>query len=211
MSNAPHIVVIDDHEIVGHGVAHAFHVQGVDAEVTWFPDLKSATLAKGDIAVLDLRLADSSTPTENIQSLMAQEIPVVIYTSADDPVLVREAISAGALSIVRKSTGSHEIVEAVQEAAEGRTRPGLDWAAALDADDDFVTSHLSALEAQVLARYASGEASDAVARALGISKNTVNTYIARIRDKYRQAGRTAESRVDLFRRAAEDGLVSYFD
>lgn len=212
MSSTPHsIVVIDDHEIVGLGVTHAFMSQGVDAKVTWFPDLKSAKVSKGDIAVLDLRLADSSTPAENIKALLEMGVPVVIYTSADDPFLVREAISAGALSIVRKSTSSNEIVEAVQEAAEGRTRPGLDWAAALDTDSDFVTAHLSTLEAQVLARYASGEASDAVARALGISKNTVNTYIARIRDKYRQAGRTAESRVDLFRRAAEDGLVSYFD
>jgi len=57
----------------------------------------------------------------------------------------------------------------------------------------------------------SGASSSSVARALSVSKNTVNTYIARIRDKYRESGRPAESRVDLFRRAAEDGLVSYYD
>ena len=49
-----------------------------------------------------------------------------------------------------------------------------------------------------------------MARILNLSKNTVNTYVARIRDKYRTAGRPADTRVDLFRRAAEDGLVSYY-
>ena len=104
-----------------------------------------------------------------------------------------------------------DLVEAVLAAAEGVTFPTPDWAAALDADEDFVAEHLSDLEAHILAHYASGESSASVARALSVSKNTVNTYIARIRDKYRESGRPAESRVDLFRRAAEDGLVSYYD
>ena len=104
-----------------------------------------------------------------------------------------------------------DLVEAVLAAAEGVTFPTPDWAAALDADEDFVAERLSDLEAHILAHYASGESSASVARALSVSKNTVNTYIARIRDKYRESGRPAESRVDLFRRAAEDGLVSYYD
>ena len=104
-----------------------------------------------------------------------------------------------------------DLVEAVLAAVEGITFPTPDWAAALDADEDFVAEHLSDLEAHILAHYASGESSASVARALSVSKNTVNTYIARIRDKYRESGRPAESRVDLFRRAAEDGLVSYYD
>jgi response regulator receiver len=136
---------------------------------------------------------------------------VVVYTSGDDPYLVRRAIAGGALSIVRKSAPPEDLVEAVLAASDGATCPTPDWAAALDADEDFVASRLSDLEARILAHYASGERSGSVARALNVSKNTVNTYIARIREKYRESGRPAESRVDLFRRAAEDGLLSYFD
>jgi len=123
----------------------------------------------------------------------------------------RRPPAGGALSIIRKSAPPDDLVEAVLAAAEGVTFPTPDWAAALDADEDFVAEHLSDLEAHILAHYASGESSASVARALSVSKNTVNTYIARIRDKYRESGRPAESRVDLFRRAAEDGLVSYYD
>ena len=130
-----------------------------------------------------------------------------MYTSAENPYLVREAVEAGALSIVRKSAPTDELVSAVGAAARGETVPGVDWAAALDADGDFVKEHLTSTEARVLACYASGATSTAVAQEMGLSPCTVNTYVSRIRDKYRAVGRPVCSRVDLFRRAVEDGLL----
>ena len=188
------IIVIDDHRVVGLGVTAAFNNRGVDASISWAPTVRDAKRLRGQVAILDLRLADGS-----------------VYTSGDDPYLVRRAIAGGALSIIRKSAPPEDLVEAVLAAADGATFPTPDWAAALDADEDFLADHLSDLEARILTHYASGESSACVARTLSVSKNTVNTYIARIRDKYREAGRHADSRVDLFRRAAEDGLVSYFE
>ena len=188
------IVVIDDHRVVGLGVKAAFEDRGADASISWAPTVHEARWKRGQVAVLDLRLADGSAPDKNIAYINGYGIPVVVYTSGDDPYLVRRAIAGGALSIIRKTAPPDDLVEA-----------------ALDADEDFVAEHLSDLEAHILAHYASGASSASVARALSVSKNTVNTYIARIRDKYRESGRPAESRVDLFRRAAEDGLVSYYD
>ncbi|AOS47033.1 DNA-binding response regulator [Pauljensenia hongkongensis] len=205
------IVVIDDHRVVGLGVKAAFEAQCADASISWYPTVPDAPWEHGQVAVLDLRLADGSAPDENIADINGRGVPVVVYTSGDDPYLVRRAIAGGALSIVRKSAPPEDLVEAVLAASDGATCPTPDWAAALDADEDFVASRLSDLEARILAHYASGERSGSVARALNVSKNTVNTYIARIREKYRESGRPAESRVDLFRRAAEDGLLSYFD
>ena len=205
------IVVIDDHRVVGLGVKAAFEAQCADASISWYPTVPDAPWEHGQVAVLDLRLADGSAPDEKIADINGRGVPVVVYTSGDDPYLVRRAIAGGALSIVRKSAPPEDLVEAVLAASDGATCPTPDWAAALDADEDFVASRLSDLEARILAHYASGERSGSVARALNVSKNTVNTYIARIREKYRESGRPAESRVDLFRRAAEDGLLSYFD
>lgn len=211
MKTAAQIVVIDDHRVVGLGVKAAFEAQCADASISWYPTVPDAPWEHGQVAVLDLRLADGSAPDENIADINGRGVPVVVYTSGDDPYLVRRAIAGGALSIVRKSAPPEDLVEAVLAASDGATCPTPDWAAALDADEDFVASRLSDLEARILAHYASGERSGSVARALNVSKNTVNTYIARIREKYRESGRPAESRVDLFRRAAEDGLLSYFD
>lgn len=205
------IIVIDDHRVVGLGVTAAFENRGVDASISWAPTVRDAKRLRGQVAILDLRLADGSAPDTNIAYINGYGVPVVVYTSGDDPYLVRRAIAGGALSIIRKSAPPEDLVEAVLAAADGVTFPTPDWAAALDADEDFVADHLSDLEARILTHYASGESSACVARTLSVSKNTVNTYIARIRDKYREAGRHADSRVDLFRRAAEDGLVSYFE
>ena len=205
------VIVIDDHRVVGLGVKAAFENRGVDASISWAPTVRDAKRLRGQVAILDLRLADGSDPDRNIADLNGRALPVVVYTSGDDPYLVRRAIAGGALSIIRKSAPPEDLVEAVLAAADGATFPTPDWAAALDADEDFVADHLSDLEARILTHYASGASSACVARTLSVSKNTVNTYIARIRDRYREAGRHADSRVDLFRRAAEDGLVSYFE
>ena len=205
------VIVIDDHRVVGLGVKAAFENRGVDASISWAPTVRDAKRLRGQVAILDLRLADGSDPDRNIADLNGRAIPVVVYTSGDDPYLVRRAIAGGALSIIRKSAPPEDLVEAVLAAADGATFPTPDWAAALDADEDFVADHLSDLEARILTHYASGASAACVARTLSVSKNTVNTYIARIRDRYREAGRHADSRVDLFRRAVEDGLVSYFE
>ncbi|MFT8396715.1 response regulator transcription factor, partial [Propionibacterium sp.] len=125
--------------------------------------------------------------------------------------LSRAASAAGPRPSAPKAAPARHLGAAIAAALQGRGEPGRDWAAALEADEDFVQTHLSDGEVQVLIRYAAGETSEAVARHLNLSRSTVNTYIARIRAKYHQAGRPADSRVDLFRRAAEDGLVSYHD
>ena len=204
------VLVIDDHDIIAVGCQSRFEQAGLPWTVHWLPGLPATGgLPESDLAILDLRLADGSTPTANIQQLQALGIPVIVYTSADEPILVREAIAAGVLAIVRKSAPSNDLIEAAQAAFEGWPSARLDWASALDTDTDFVTECLTPVEAEVLALYAMGEKSGTVARALGHTENTVNTYVARIRDKYRAAGRPVDNRVALFQRAAEDGLVSY--
>lgn len=66
---------------------------------------------------------------------------------------------------------------------------------------------LSPREEAVLRAYASGKTVDAVARELDLQVSTVREYLNRARDKYEQAGREADTRVDLYKRAVEDGLV----
>ncbi len=205
------IVVIDDHRVVGLGVKAAFEDRGADASISWAPTVREARWKRGQVAVLDLRLADGSAPDKNIAYINGYGIP-------RRRLHLRRRPLPGATRDRRRGPIHHPQDRAPRRPRRGRPRrrrgvtfPTPDWAAALDADEDFVAEHLSDLEAQILAHYASGESSASVARALSVSKNTVNTYIARIRDKYRESGRPAESRVDLFRRAAEDGLVSYYD
>ena len=212
MYQACSIIVVDDHDIIAKGCRLVFEDAGMPWSVCWYASLRDVEWPDGRVLViLDLRLEDGSTPTQNLREIEQRGLPVIAYTSAESPILVREAIAGGVLAIVRKSGPSSDLVRAIQDALDGRPSASLDWAAALDADEDFVVDYLAPIEADVLAHYAEGEKSETVARILNLSKNTVNTYVARIRDKYRAAGRPADTRVDLFRRAAEDGLVSYYD
>lgn len=207
-----HVLVVDDHEIIAKGCQQYFLEAGLAWRVDWLPSLGQAPdLAGVDVAVLDLRLDDGSSVADNVSGLEQRGVPVVAYTSAEAPNLVRQAIAAGVLAVVRKSTAPDELIEAVQAALRGEVCPGLDWAAAMDADSDFVEDNLRPSEREVLRLYAMGMKAPTVARALSLSDDTVPTYVKRIREKYRAAGRPADGPINLFRRAAEDGLVSYYE
>ena len=200
VSEQQYILVIDDHSIIAQDCQYQFTQAGLPWTVQWVPSLHTAEglpvpelgAVDGrpvpDLAILELRLEDGSTPTGNIRELNERSIPVIIYTSGDERVLVREAIAAGVLAIVRKSAPDGELIDAATAALDGIPSAGLDWASTLDTDGDFVTEHLTPSEVRILSLYAMGAKSVTVARELGCTVPTVNTCMARIREKYRKAG-----------------------
>ena len=203
------IAVVDDHPAVVLGATTIINTQP-DMHVVATGATVAELLASGmdlDLVLLDLALADGSTPTSNIRALARTGAAVLAYTSGDRPGLVREASRAGACGMVRKSELPEMVVKALRMVLRGEVVATADWAAALDADSEFVTARLSEREAEVLALYASGETAERVGAALFISRETVLDHIRRIRAKYAAVDRTAPTKVDLYRRAVEDGLV----
>lgn len=68
--------------------------------------------------------------------------------------------------------------------------------------------NLSPRQVEVLIAYGAGnDLLDVVARRLGMFPETLKTHLRRIRQKYREAGRPAPTRRDLYVRAVEDGLL----
>lgn len=203
-----YVALVEDHHIVGLGFAEALRAEpdiDVVGVVPTVGDL--AHFVDLDLVVLDLRLNDGSTPEENVAAIHELGARVLVLTSAENPVLVREAARAGVLGIVRKSQSVEQLVHAVREGAAGRSVATLEWAAALDSDVALADANLSDREREILALYASGESAQSVAFAMGLSRNTVASYVSRIRDKYARVGRPAFTKVDLHLRAAEDGLL----
>jgi len=202
--------VVDDHPSVILGVGSILNAQDGMFVAAWgatVPELL-AQETRFDVVLLDLVLADGSTPSSNIRALEPTGAPVLAYTSGDQPSLVREAARAGAIGMVRKSELPATIVEAVRAVLRGEVVASADWAAALDFDTDFVTARLSDREAEVLSLYAAGETAARVAARLFISRQTVLDHIRRIRTKYAAVGRPAPTKLDLYLRAVEDGIVS---
>lgn len=66
---------------------------------------------------------------------------------------------------------------------------------------------LSSREREVVALFAKGHTERQVARELGVQETTVQQYLARARLKYDVVDRPARTRIDLYRRAVEDGLL----
>ncbi|MBD8507068.1 response regulator transcription factor [Hoyosella sp. G463] len=203
------IGLIEDHESVAIGLATIL------AEV---PDLSLVVTASTvqdllpridelDLVVLDLRLGDGSSPMSNVTTLHEHGKPVLAFTGAENPYLVRSAARAGVLGVVRKSEPAHAVVEAMRMAAAGQQVVTTDWAAAIDGDPQLPDVGLSPRQQEVLALYASGEKAARVAHLTGLAEQTVHDYLGRIRQKYSEAGRPAPTKTDLFKRAVEDGWL----
>jgi DNA-binding NarL/FixJ family response regulator len=77
----------------------------------------------------------------------------------------------------------------------------------IDADAAFKYASLSDREIEVVALYAAGMSMKQVAFALNIKQSSVKEHIDRVRVKYAKLGREASTKIDLFRRAVEDGIL----
>lgn len=200
---------VDDHETVQLGfemlLSGAPDLELVVSATTIDPILER--LDSVDLVVLDIRLADGSTVSHNITELVERGARVLAFTAADNPAELRAASRAGVLGIVRKSETREVIIEAIRAAASGATVATTEWAAAIDADPLLGSAGLSPKEREVLAHYASGDKSVTVAHRAGLSASTVAEYVRRIRYKYAMAGRPAHTKVDLYKRAVEDGIL----
>ncbi|MFT3798922.1 response regulator [Microbacterium sp.] len=202
------IGIVDDHPAVLAGVTAMLDGQP-DVVVAGTGATVAALLRTGasfDLVLLDLVLADGSTPTGNMRRLEAVA-PVLAFTSGDQPQLVRDVAQAGAVGMIRKSEPPAVLLQTVRQALAGEPVPTPDWAAALIGDSEFVRAGLSDREREVLRLYASGETAERVAEALFLSRTTVIEHVKRIRAKYGAVDRAAPTKVDLFRRAVEDGLI----
>ncbi|MBH0008434.1 response regulator transcription factor [Salinibacterium sp. SWN1162] len=200
---------VDDHETVQLGFASLLsHSPDIilHSSAASVRDLESVA-SELDLVVLDVRLSDGTTVDENVAWLRERGLNVLVFTAADNATEVRAASRAGVLGIVRKSESRDVIVDAVREAALGNPVVTTDWAAALDSDPELAAAGLSPKEQEVLAHYASGDKSVAVAHRAGLSASTVAEYVRRIRHKYAMAGRPAATKVDLYKRAVEDGIL----
>ncbi|MFT4156812.1 MAG: response regulator transcription factor [Microbacterium sp.] len=209
------VALIDDHESVRLGLEAACAADGEQTVVfsgstvaSYLSWRRAAAEAPADVVVLDLTLGDGTTVTENVASIVADGASVVIHSVADRPAAVREALVAGAAGVVSKSSALDEVLDAIRTVAQGEALNNVEWASAVDGDREFADAQLSVREREVLRLYATGLPLKAVAERLGVAYSTAKENISRVRVKYVSVGRTASTKVDLMRRAIEDGIYA---
>ena len=209
------VAFIDDHESVRLGLEAACARSGEmtvafsGSTVTEYVDWRAfERQSPADVVVLDLTLGDGTTVTENVRRLVLDGSSVIIHSVADRPAAVREALAAGAAGVVSKSSPIDDVIAAVRTVASGEPLNNVEWASAVEGDREFADAQLSAREREVLRLYAAGLPLKVVAERLGVAYSTAKENITRVRVKYVEVGRPAPTKVDLLRRAMEDGLLA---
>jgi DNA-binding NarL/FixJ family response regulator len=201
--------LVDDHEVVAVALNAAVEgIAGVEfaGSASTVEELLKKTRGL-DLVVLDLRLADGSSPANNVDRIQEAGAQALAFTAGENPHLIRLVARSGAIGVIRKSEPLSVLLDALRRAAEGEPIISIDWAAALDSDPALGDANLSPQEQKVLALFADGKKAQTVAAETGLALGTVEDYIKRIRAKYARTGRPANTKIDLYKRALEDGFL----
>jgi two-component system nitrate/nitrite response regulator NarL len=203
MSERPvRLILIDDHALCRRGLSDLLSRQG-GMEVlatTGVPDeaVDLVRTHQPDLIVLDLRM---STPGLTVLKRMREQgitTPVVILTMSDAREDLAESLRLNVQGYLLKDMEPTAVVDAIRRAAQGELvmAPGI--AAKLGdilRDDQPQTEAEGALkqltgrERQILAHVAAGLSNKAIARALGISHDTVKLHVRHILAKLSLASR----------------------
>jgi DNA-binding NarL/FixJ family response regulator len=202
------VAAVDDHPIVLRGLADLLQ-DVTDFDLVDTAGSIDALLAgpggRAQVVLLDLDLGDGTSPPDNIRRLLSGERSVVVFSAAAASATVRDAMRAGASGFVPKTDDIEDLATAIRAAAAGTGWISPQLAFLLLTDDAPDRPDLSPKEIEALRLYATGMPLKTVARRMGVAPETAKQYIDRVRQKYRRVGRDAATKVDLFKRAIEDG------
>jgi DNA-binding NarL/FixJ family response regulator len=189
--SSPRCLIVDDHPVVRAGVRAVLEGAWKGIEVADAQTVEEAGQAFGgdpDVVIIDPWRAGIDV-SEMVKRLRQEvKAAIVIFTSDGGARLLSEALKAGVKGYVRKDSPSDDLVRAVDAARSGEfyVDPGLSSTIVLDEGDRT----LSARQREILQMLADGMQTDAVAKQLGLSTETVRTHTKRILAKLEASTRT---------------------
>ena len=125
---------------------------------------------------------------------------IVVFTSNGGARLLAEALKAGVKGYVRKDSPPEDLVRAIRAARDGNfyVDPALSSTIVLEEGDRTLTVR----QREILQMLADGMQTEAVARKLGLSTETVRTHTKRILAKLH-----ADTRTQAVAIAIRNGLI----
>jgi two-component system response regulator NreC len=164
--------------------------------------------------VLLVELTETGLSGLRAMAALIRAVPaasVVVLTSNEDPIYVRSMLATAVKAYVLRSAGNSQLYEAIRAAHRGirYLDPQLS-----DSITDMLlgkagkirkphVKRLSSREAQVLREIAQGFTTKAIAKKLGVSERTVQTYRERIYNKLE-----LRARADLVHYAIAQGMLN---
>lgn len=186
------LVLVDDHEMVLHGLRAMLSHFPDDIEVVGHATSADGALAliaekTPDIAVTDVRMGKESG-LDLCRQIRAQhpDTRVVLLTAYDDEHYLYQALRVGASGYILKRVDGQELVTHLRRVQDGETvvdhalagRVALS-AARLNAGEYWSGAHLGLTqrESEVLELLVAGHSNKGVASKLVVSEDTVKTHI----------------------------------
>ncbi|GAB2189449.1 response regulator transcription factor [Sessilibacter sp. MAH1] len=186
------LLLVDDHAVVRAGYRRLLENQ---PDLTVIGEAETAQRAldiwkskNPDVIVLDIGLPDISG-IELLQRFIRKDgnVRILIFSMHRDPIFISQAIRAGALGYVTKSSPAEIIIEAVYKVAKRQQfiSPDIssDLAIALLTEPANPIRELSPREFEILQMLLNGLDAQAIADALSISSKTVHNYHYQIKIK----------------------------
>ncbi|MBN8443497.1 MAG: response regulator transcription factor [Thauera sp.] len=206
------ILLLDDHAVVRTGYRRLLDAEPgfqVVAESST-ADEACACVARGgiEVVVADLSLRGSSG-IEAIRRMLAREpaLKVLVLSMHDHAGYVTQAMRAGALGYLTKSSEPTELFDAIRAVAAGRRAFSADVLQVLarsSLDADHALARLTPREFEVLRLAVSGDSSVEIANSMHLSPKTVHNHLSAIRSKL-----DADNDFKLIHEAVRLGLVSF--
>lgn len=206
------LMMVDDHPVVRAGLRALLEA---DAEVEVVADVGSGdealqaldrlvTTGEGvpDLVLMDLNLGDGIGGIETTRRLRAQHpgVQVLAVTTFDAEADVVGALEAGATGYVLKDAPTETLLDAVREAAAGRSVLSPEVQQLLVRRMAEPRTALSPRETEILEVLATGATNREAAKRLFISESTVKTHLVHLYEKLGVESRTAALRVARERR-----------
>ena len=201
------VLVVDDHPIVLDGVTLALHNTSWLRVAGYARSGREAIAAlrtlRPDVVLLDLRLPDMLGP-EAVQALRAGDpaVKVIMFTAYPDHAALDAALAAGAHGVVVKDSEPAELVDVIARVLAGERVGSVDGSVGTALNGKLREHGLTRREYDILRRVAMGETNPEIAAALGLTRNTVKTYLQRTLEKL-----GARNRVEALSRASQLGIL----
>lgn len=189
------VVIVEDHELLAQSLAVALEGEGIAADVAHGagPEEVLALVKQrpADLVLLDLDLGDwLGSGVDLVPHLVSLGARVSILTGSTDRVRHAEAVEAGAIGVLSKSTSFDDLVGSIRTAARGgeimsptaRTEllAELRRHRSSEADRLAIFERLTAREREVLAGLMEGWSADELASKAFVSLATVRSQIRSI-------------------------------
>jgi two-component system NarL family response regulator len=197
-------LIIDDHPVVRQGI-RALLESELDAVVV--TDAATPAAAFGaeaqdapHVVIVDPRGAGGEVGSLVEELTRELGSAIVVFTSNGGARLLSEALKAGVKGYVRKDSPPEDLVRAIRAAHSGEfyVDPALSSTIVLEEGDRTLTAR----QREILQMLADGMQTEAVARRLGLSTETVRTHTKRILAKLH-----ADTRTQAVAIAIRNGLI----